>query len=106
MPNTTGFIVEGAKKAKKTRDITLHSVWGPGVRSPLKPEIFTPAGEAAARGWVPRDKCFGVIVGQVEGDGGGCWCWPPRCWARLGYRVCGRMMRVWGGTTCAQHLCL
>lgn len=45
VPNTTGYIAEGAKKAKKTRDIVLHSVWGRGVRSPLTPEVHTPSGE-------------------------------------------------------------
>lgn len=38
---------EGEKKLKKTMDIRLHGVWGPGLRSPLVPEIYTPGGMPA-----------------------------------------------------------
>ncbi len=41
-----GLMGEKDKKPKKMWDITLHSVWGPGVESPLKPEVFTPSGES------------------------------------------------------------
>jgi DNA polymerase-1 len=35
---------EDGKKPKKTMDVSLHSVWGPGVPSPLVPQVHTPAG--------------------------------------------------------------
>jgi len=44
MPNTEGFIEEGKKKPKKTRDIELWGLWGKDVESPLKPEVYTGAG--------------------------------------------------------------
>jgi DNA polymerase-1 len=34
-------------RRKKNVDITLHSVWGPGVPSPLTPEVYTPTGAPA-----------------------------------------------------------
>ena len=48
MPNVDGIIEPGKKKAKKTVDIELHGIWGKGVRSPLKPEVFTPSGWPAS----------------------------------------------------------
>lgn len=48
MPNVDGLKKEGDKRAKKNLDITLHGVWGPGTPSPLKPEVYTAGGEAAA----------------------------------------------------------
>ncbi|PSC72198.1 DNA polymerase I chloroplastic mitochondrial [Micractinium conductrix] len=47
VPNVDGLIKEGAKRANKTIDITLHSVWGPQERTRLEPEVFTPAGVPA-----------------------------------------------------------
>lgn len=38
------YIEEGRKRWKKTRDITLWSVWGRGVASKLTPQHFTPSG--------------------------------------------------------------
>jgi hypothetical protein len=35
------------KRAKKSWEIRLHSVWGEGKPSPLQPEVYTPAGELA-----------------------------------------------------------
>jgi DNA polymerase I len=35
---------EDGKKARKTMEITLHSVWGPEKPSPLKPDVYTPGG--------------------------------------------------------------
>lgn len=35
---------EDGKKPKKNMDITLHSVWGESMVSPLQPEIHTPGG--------------------------------------------------------------
>ena len=43
VPNTEGLVLEGDKKAKKNLDIVLHGVWGRDVRSPLQPEVYTPA---------------------------------------------------------------
>ena len=48
MPNVEGVIEPGKKKAKKTIDIELHGIWGRGVISPLKPEVFTPSGKPAS----------------------------------------------------------
>lgn len=42
-----GFVEEGKKVAKKQMGITLHGLWGPGVASPLKAEIFTASGAPA-----------------------------------------------------------
>ena len=42
-----GFIEEGKKVAKKQMEITLHGLWGPGVASPLRAEIFTASGAPA-----------------------------------------------------------
>jgi hypothetical protein len=48
VPNTEGLMVPGKdKKPKKMWDLKLHSVWGPDTKSPLVPEVFTPAGEPA-----------------------------------------------------------
>jgi DNA polymerase-1 len=47
VPNTMGLMGEKDKKPKKSWDIRLHSVWGPAARSPLQPEVFTPAGVPA-----------------------------------------------------------
>ena len=43
VPNTEGLVLEGDKKAKKNLDIVLHGVWGREARSPLQPEVYTPA---------------------------------------------------------------
>ena len=42
-----GFIEEGKKVAKKQMELTLHGLWGPGVASPLRAEIFTASGAPA-----------------------------------------------------------
>ena len=47
MPNVEGLKREEDKRPKKNWDITLHGVWGPTDRSPLVPEVFTPAGVPA-----------------------------------------------------------
>lgn len=48
VPNTEGLMVPGKdKKPKKMWDLKLHSVWGPDTKSPLVPEVFTPAGVPA-----------------------------------------------------------
>ncbi|BDA48148.1 probable DNA polymerase I at C-terminar half [Coccomyxa sp. Obi] len=43
-PNVLGRKEEGKKVAKKQMDITIHGLWGPGMASPLKPEVYTPSG--------------------------------------------------------------
>ncbi|KAL4452308.1 hypothetical protein ABPG75_007970 [Micractinium tetrahymenae] len=47
VPNVDGLKKEGEKRAKKNLDITLHGVWGPGMPSPLKPEVYTAGGVPA-----------------------------------------------------------
>jgi hypothetical protein len=47
VPNVDGLKREEDKRAKKNWDIVLHSVWGPGQKTPLVPEVFTPAGVPA-----------------------------------------------------------
>ena len=47
VPNVDGLKREEDKRAKKNWDIALHSVWGPGQKTPLVPEVFTPAGVPA-----------------------------------------------------------
>ncbi|KAK9806725.1 hypothetical protein WJX72_000669 [[Myrmecia] bisecta] len=54
IPNVGGFIEDGKKAAKKTRDITLWGVWGRNVPPRVKPELFTPAGWPASSGPVLR----------------------------------------------------
>lgn len=47
IPNAMGLMGEKDKRPKKMWDIRLHSVWGQGTKSPLTPEVFTPAGVPA-----------------------------------------------------------
>lgn len=44
MPNVEGVIEEGKKVPKKNLDVSLWSLWGQNIASPLVPEIHTPTG--------------------------------------------------------------
>jgi DNA polymerase-1 len=43
-PNCLGRVEEGKKVAKKQMDIVIHGLWGPDVRSPLQPDVYTASG--------------------------------------------------------------
>lgn len=49
VPNVDNLTEPGKKAPKKTWDIKLHSVWGPGQATRLTPEVYTPAGVRARR---------------------------------------------------------
>ncbi|EFN54804.1 hypothetical protein CHLNCDRAFT_134785 [Chlorella variabilis] len=57
IPNAMGLMGEKDKRPKKMWDIRLHSVWGQGTKSPLTPEVFTPAGEDEGPAAPPAAAC-------------------------------------------------
>ena len=61
VPNVDGLKGPDDKRAKKSWDITLHSAWGAGNKSPLEPEIFTPSGEAGVVGRAPARLHVGAV---------------------------------------------
>ena len=92
MPNTIGVIEEGKKAPKKNMDVTLWGLWGRGVDTPLRPEVFTASGWPAVSTPVLRSlagkpgvaaKALLELEGASTAGGLGCLCMPAGCthWA-------------------------
>lgn len=98
-----GLKREEDKRVKKTWEIGLHSVWGPGLRTPLEPEVFTPAGvpacstpvlkSLAGKAGKARKKLAELGLEQeAEGEqadrGGSCvWAWGS-AWGAVAQGLC------------------